>query len=348
MNVTRTLVEYLDHRLGQHSGNGPEYRWFCPACIDRQGSESNKPKLNINTTLGIGHCYRCGYKFRQFEALFRMLNNGPLKIEEARLIRKEVKLVSNVAEDAVRETLRPQRVSTPKLQRVPLPSDMLVLARETANPLARRAVRYLTNRGITPQQIDQHQIGFCTSGRYAGYLVFPVWQEGTQVYFTTRFAGTATDGRKSNNPPKAEGFHGKSTCLLNYDAVVGKKLIAVVEGPFDMMAWGDRAVALMGKDVSDAQIALLDRLCRSGTQEVVVSLDSDAGKYAQKIYERLMGRVPKVSVLLLPDGDPHDNRDRLDDLLSTRGAPNAVDLVRSRYRLGALVKRAGKSYVQRA
>lgn len=343
--MVRTLVEYLDFRMGQHSGNGPEYRWFCPACIDRIGSESSKQKLNVNTARGVGHCYRCGYKFRHFEALFRMLNNGPLRVEELRLIRREVRLVSNTASVAVRASLAAARpAGKVELRRVPLPSDMLKLATAWANPLARHAIRYLTRRGITRAQVDQHQIGYCTSGRYAGYLVFPVWQRGVQVYFTTRYAGTATDGRKSNNPPKAEGFHGKSTCLLNYDGVLGQPLVAVVEGPFDMMAWGSRAVALMGKDISDAQVALIESLCHDGTREIVVSLDSDAGTYAQRVHSRLLGRVPKVTVMLLREGDPHDNRHQLDKLLAGRGEPGPVDLVRSRYRFGSLVRRAGKSY----
>lgn len=345
---TRTLVEYLDFRLGPHTGNGPEYRWWCPACIDKVGSEAASQKLNVNTAKVLGNCYRCGFKFRQFETLFRLLNNGTLKIEELRILKREVKLPSNDAADAVREVIHGQDAAEPgELHQIEVPSDMLDLRQDARNPMAKHALTYLTNRGITAAQIERHQIGYCTSGRYAGYLVFPVWQNGTQVYFTTRYAGKATDGRKSNNPPKADGFHGKSTCLLNHDGVVGKKLVAIVEGPFDMMAWGTRAVALMGKDASDAQIALIEGLARQGTKEFVVSLDSDAGKYAQRLYERLLGRVPKASVLLLPQGDPHDNRDNLDALLVGRGVPNALDLVRSRYRTGPVVRRIGKSRAQR-
>lgn len=343
----RTLVEYLDFRLGAHAGNGPEYRWFCPACIDRIGSEASKPKLHVNTERGVGHCYRCEYKFRRFEDLFRMLNNGVIRLEEARLIRREVRLPSNVASDAVATVLShtPDRVA--KLKPVQVPRDAFPLWARKKNPLLHRPLSYLHGRGITDEQIEQHRISYCAGGRYAGYLVFPVFQGQEQVYFTTRFVGVASDGMKSNNPPKAPGFHSKSTCLLNYDGTIGQKLVAIVEGPFDMMAWGNRAVALMGKAISDEQVALIEELCRHGTREVVVSLDSDAGKYSQMIYSRLLGRVPAVSVLLLPSGDPHDNRDRLDDLLVNRGTPGARDLVLSRYRFGPLVKRTGKSFAQR-
>lgn len=339
----RTLVEYLDFRLGSHAGNGPEYRWFCPVCIDRIGSESSKQKLHVNTERGVGHCYRCEYKFRRFEDLFRMLNNGVLRLEEARLIRREVRLPSNVAADAVATVLNHEPDRSVKLKPVLVPRDAFPLW-ERKNPLLNRPLAYLRGRGITDEQIERHRISYCAGGRYAGYLVFPVFQKHAQVYFTTRFVGQASDGMKSNNPPKAPGFHSKSTCLLNYDGAAGQKLIAIVEGPFDMMAWGTRAVALMGKAISDEQVVLIEDLCRRGTREVVVSLDSDAGKHAQQIYSRLLGRVPSVSVLLFPTGDPHDNRDRLDELLASRGTPGARDLVLSRYRFGPLVKRTGKSF----
>lgn len=343
---TRTLVEYLDARLGQHTGNGPEFRWFCPACIDRVGSESNKQKLNVNTTRSVGHCYRCGYAFRDFAALFRMLNNGVLKMEELRILQREVRLPSSNAVDSVRQALETVSDVHVSLKPVRMPDDAIKLFAGKVSPFAKRALRYLHGRGVTDEMIEQHQISYATSGRYAGYLLFPVFQGGAQVYFTSRFAGEATDGRKSNNPPKAEGFHGKSTCLLNYDSVVGKPRVCIVEGPFDMMAWGGCAVAIMGKAISDAQVSLIETLCRTGTREIVVSLDPDAGVKAHQIYTKLLGRVPKVTVLTLPSGDPWDNRERLNDLLRTRGVMDASAMVRARYRFGELVPR-GKSYAQR-
>lgn len=343
---TRTLVEYLDARLGPHTGNGPEYRWFCPVCIDRIGAESNKQKLNVNTSRSVGHCYRCGYAFRDFAAFFRMLNNGVLKMEELRILQREVRLPTNDAVSAVRQALEHEQAPHGKLNSVTMPIDAIKLFAGKIGPFAKRALRYLHGRGVTDEMIERHQISYATSGRYAGYLLFPVLQGGEQVYFTSRFAGEATDGRKSNNPPKADGFHGKSTCLLNYDGVVGLRRVCVVEGPFDMMAWGGSAVAIMGKDISDAQILLIESLCRVGTEEVVVSLDPDAGVKAQQIYTRLLGRIPKVSVLTLPSGDPWDNRDRLHALLRTRGVMDSTAMVRARYRFGELVRR-GNSYAQR-
>lgn len=339
MKPVRTLVEYLDSRLGRHIGTPPELTWFCPVCIDRRGSESTKQKLHINITKGIGHCYRCEFGFRSLEHFFRTLNNGMPTLEELRIIRREIKPVSTKAVDSVNAVLQVKTTTThADLAPVVLPKELVSMTERKLSPMDSVGLRYLRSRGITDAQIARHEIGYCSSGRYAGYLIFPVRQFGEVVYFTTRYAGKVKDGRKSNNPPKADGFHAKSTCLLNYDGCVGAKSVAIVEGPFDMMAWGN-AVALMGKTISDRQIALIDKLVESGTKEIIVSLDSDAVSYAHTVYTGLLGRVPKVTMLVLRDGDPFDNRDKIHELAETRGAPSAVDLVSSRYRVGDLVHR---------
>ena len=82
------LADYLDSRLGQHSGHLPEMSWHCPACIDRQGSESSTQKLAINLEKKVGHCWRCGFKFRSLATLFRYLNGGRLRAGEIELLRE--------------------------------------------------------------------------------------------------------------------------------------------------------------------------------------------------------------------------------------------------------------------
>lgn len=344
--MRRTLVEYLDHRLGTHSGNGPEFKWHCPACIDRVGSESSSPKLNLNTARGIGHCYRCEYAFRDLHSLFRMINGGIVTLEELRIIRREITPVSNKAVESVGAVLS-KTVRTRDLKPVPLPSGIIDLCAEKIPPMAFPATRYLSQRGVGRDLIAKHQIGYASSGRYAGYLTFPVLQDGEQIYFTTRFAGKAPDNRKSNNPIKADGFHAKSTCLLNYDGCKGKKKVAIVEGPFDMMAWPN-AVALMGKVISDRQIGLIDRLVAEGTRHIVISLDADAGKHAQVIRARLIGRVPKLTLLMLADGDPFDHRADIADLARDTTDPSSAMLVLSRYRNGSLIKRGKLSRYARS
>lgn len=331
------LVAYLDLRLGAHQGYGPEYRWHCPECVDRVGDESSKPKLNVNVAKGVGHCYRCGYAFHSFEQFFRRMNNGKLMLEEARLVRREVQLpVSGSAVLGVRAILDGRESDTvSRLRCVPLPKELCPMTSRFSTV----ALRYLTDRGVTQDMIERHQIGYCPSGCYAGYLVFPVVQNGEQVYFTTRYAGSTNDGMKSNNPPKAEGVHSKATCLLGHDLAIKHERVAIVEGPFDLMAFGGSAVAIMGKAISDEQVVLLSKMAAAGVREFVVALDQDAAIKAQQTYAKLIGRVPKVSVLTFPSGDPWDNRGDLRKLMRARGELSAIALVSGCYREGTLVKR---------
>lgn len=330
---TRTLIEYLDARLGKHEGSAPEMRWNCPACIDEIGSESAKPKLHVNIGKRIGHCFRCDYAFRSLEGLFRKINGGTLKLEELRIIRREVVPEAHGAVRALRLHMKREDAHVDHLRAETLPREAVGLWRRPIKMGARIALRYLEDRGVEPRLIRERQIHYCSTGHFAGYLLFPVFQGGEQVYFTTRYAGKATDLMKSNNPKKRPGYHTKGTCLLNYDAVVGQPIVVVVEGPFDAMAH-PACVALMGKTISDEQVALLRDLVPHGLREVVVALDPDAKKFALDIRARLLGHVPDVSFLALAGGDPFDLRDRFAALLDDRGEPKSIDAVLARYREG--------------
>lgn len=331
-----TLLEYLDRRLGAHRGRGPEHTWHCPACIDRIGSESDTPKLHVNIDRRVGHCFRCDFGFRSFEGLFRYINNGKLTLEEGRLLRRAIRQHPDGPIASVIQALGREHKRKFDLRPVRVPREMVDLTVDPLPMTARRAMSYLTRRGVGLEEIAHHSIGFCPAGDYGGYLVFPVHVGGRQVYFTTRFAGQSR--MKSKNPPKADGYHTKATVLLNYDACVGEKLIGIVEGPFDMMAWGN-AVGLMGKDISDEQVVLIEALVDHGLEEVVVSLDAEAGREAIAVYRKLVGRVPNVSILFLDDGDPFDRRDELDTLLRDRREPTPRDFVTHRATVRRKVRR---------
>lgn len=215
---------------------------------------------------------------------------------------------------------------TAKLQVHCLPREYVQLHSENVkSPQTRRGWNYLMERGIEPETVEKFKIGFASRGQYAQRLIFPVEQGGRQVYFTSRYAGKHE--LKSLNPENVDGYFQRKNCLLNYDNVIGSPVVVLVEGAFDCMAYPN-AVALLGKTMSDEQLSLLLALLVTGTTEFVISLDDGAMKDAGEIYRRLLHRVPKVSVVCLDYGDPHDRRDESDVLLAGRGDPSPVDLVR--------------------
>jgi hypothetical protein len=329
------LVEYLDRRLGSHFGDGPEYQWFCPFCIDHLGSESTKRKLNVNSKMRVGHCFRCGWK-GGLEKLFRDMNGGFLLIEEFAILKREVKTVPpKQVKTTVREILFSKASPTTERKPVKLPREHIPLYEDlTARQkiMCRPAFVYMEKRGVSAEAVQALRLGYCPTGDYQRRLIFPVYQGGDLVYWTNRFCGKAY--RKTKNPPNKEGHYTAQECLLNYDNALGARLVALVEGPFDVLAYwynGIPALGLIGKRLSERQVALLTRLAEHGTREFVISLDSDASRESAEYYNLLLGRVPKVSALLLTHGDPDERREELRDLLQSRGEPSVTSIIKARF-----------------
>lgn len=329
MKMARSLLEYLDRRLGGHSGSGPEYVFSCPACIDRMGSESNKRKFAVNLNLRKGQCFRCEFKFRDIEALFRYINAGRLTIEEKILLREDPPIVVGSISATVRRILYRAGEEAKPLRACDLPREYepLTLANVSA-PNMRRAHTYLRSRHVPLKVAQRFQVGFCTKGDYRGYLIFPVIQGGRVVYWTSRFAGK--HALKSRNPPKRDGFFSREHCLLNYDNVVGRRVVTLVEGPISATA-PKHAIALMGRVMSPYQARLIEALVPHGLEELVVGLDPGTGRDRDYIRDIVSSVVPRVTDLLLVNGDPDDEREHLAELMANRRIPTLLDRVRARF-----------------
>lgn len=322
------LVEYLERKLGKSAGRGAERHFHCPFCIDRVGSESSARKLDVNIRKGVASCYRCGFK-GNLDRIFRTLNRGTLTIEEAALCQGEVRVVpKETLKGTVREMLKPEDDGTALLPEPP-PKETIWLADPKNARLGANGLRYfLGRRALHPSLIAKYNVGYCATGEYANRLVFPVYQGGSAVYFSTRYCGDHVI--KAKNPEWRTGHLAKTDVIWNYDGLVGKPIVVICEGVISAMAFED-AGALFGKTISPRQIQLILDLVPHGLEEVIVALDPDAGRYAESIYYALNGKVPLCSVLYLDYGDPDERRADLPRLLEGRQAPTLRSRVRSRF-----------------
>lgn len=324
------LVDYLERRLGSArvAGHG-EHEFYCPACLDRTGGESDDRKFWVNLDQGRGFCYRCEFKFRTWEYLFRYLNGGVLRAEEFALLQREAKLPQEELAPEVHEILRTaeEAPAAEELKIREVPKEARVLSGNEDARWAQRPLKYLHDRGVPMRLIDRFNIGFCFQGALQNHLIFPVLQLGQPVYYTTRTI--VSWGAKSRNPENAPGYHSRQTCLLNYDNVIGAPRIEISEGPFDVLAQPN-GVGLMGKFMSSTQARLIAALVPHGLEEVVVVLDDDALKAADRVHAKLVGKVPKVTCLYLDHGDPDERKDELPELLKERRHPTTKDRVRAR------------------
>jgi hypothetical protein len=303
--------------------------WHCPACIDRQGSESSTKKLAINLEKKVGHCWRCGFKFRSLATLFRYLNGGRLRAGEIELLRgvSAIPAASNL-KSTVYGIIFGEHGEEQPLHPHDLPEATVWLSEyDRDDPVVSRAFEYLDSREVTDADILKFKLGYVPSGRFAGRVLFPVFQGGRLVYFTTRYCGVHAS--KSLNPRSREGYFSRDHCLLNYDSVLGEPIVNLVEGPFDTLAF-DHAVCLFGKTISLPQISLLVSLVEDGLHELVISLDAEAATDALKLYHRLLTRVPKVTILSLDHGDPSERRADIQGFMAKRGRPTLEASVKAR------------------
>ncbi len=323
------LMDYLNLRLGRAGGRGPEYSWECPFCLDEIGSESSKRKLRFNLEKIAFCCFRCGFRTTSLAYFFKQLNGGFVQVVEEEFVKGTIRRPKGRLDKVVKDILR-TKTKQVRLHPTGLPRDMVDLTSilDTASlPLAQRSALYYLRetRGISDEIIERFQIGYCSSGKFANYLIFPVVQGGEIVYFFNRFAGK-TDDYKSLLPDNVEGFYTKTDCLLNYDAVRGQAHIFLVEGPLDCTAY-EYAIAVGGKLLDPKQLALIAYLVDEGLEEITVSMDSDAETVAA-IVSQLSGIVPIVTALMLDEGDPDERRDELPDLIGMRRSPTLLDRVR--------------------
>jgi len=215
------LIEYLTQRLGSPIGSGQERHFFCPFCIDKVGSESSKRKLDINIKTGKAGCYRCEYKAGGLEKLFRDMNGGQLRIEEIVILNRAAKLPipGQTVLEAVREAMTDVPATIAHRKPVLMEDVVHPLRELVGSPLARRAFKYLADRGATEEMWRAFDVGYAWDGRWDGHLLFPIRMHGQQLYFTSR--NTLPSNLKSLNPSAEDGYLTKEDVLLNYDACVG-------------------------------------------------------------------------------------------------------------------------------
>ena len=334
MKYTGNVMEYLSQKMGKPHGHGPEYSFDCPNCLDSIGTESSKKKFHWNANREVGHCYRCEFKVGSLDYLLKVLNNGNLGIQERILLQRDPPIVRTSASKAVRDIFRgDSSVSDERsLACHPLPLGCVELFTMKArrNPKCRMAMAYLRRRKVPDKTIRAFRIKYCTIGKLEGYLVFPLYQNGELVYWTSR-AVAPNPWVKSLNPKKLEGHFNREDVLFNFDACRGLPRVSLVEGPFDCMA-ASPAIALLGKEISPEQVELILQLVEEGLQELVVVLDPGAGSAIDRIRDELSDAV-RVSSVYLTEGDPADRVDEIGDILSTRTtSPTLSDRVRSRLR----------------
>lgn len=272
--------------------SGHDYDFDCPFCSGGT-LHVNPYKVNEGSsgkTYGAAICHQCGYATRDLHKMLRRLGVTTLSTPSTEFVGTL---------DELGALIHGRHDDLSMSSECGLPDEYSPIHGNTSS-IATVFRRYLKSRGVTDRQIRRHAIGFCTEGRYSGYLIIPVHDpyDGRVVYFTNRRVVGMRNGPKVLNPKGVSiGEH-----VFNLRGAVEKGWGVITEAPFDAMAFGDKGVATMGDHVTDRQLSLMRQ---SGVKEWTVAFDSLAIRSAYRSAFRLSQSVDAdVTVLHLPTRIP--------------------------------------------
>ena len=287
----------------------------CPFCPTGDPDQTGKCYITPEKMGGIFHCFRCE-SAGTLRSLFRHLGIQVAGVTVNTGLLQERILKAERARQ-FREASLPAKLGTHDL---PDEFKQLEPSDVKSSWMAKKAYGFLERRGVTWSQILEWRIGYCSTGKYAQSIIFPVFDaEGKQQSFQTRQVVGMSE-MKSKNPYSEEGTVGKEEVLYGVHRVGNRNVLVLVEGPFDVLHLqrvfakaklrDHKPIGLFGHKLSSIQLMMLSNL---NAQSIYIMLDSDVPKDAWKMARNLAPRVgAKVYLTLLEEGDPDD--------LSPRGA----------------------------
>jgi hypothetical protein len=259
----------------------------CPFCAARAGSDDVKHHLHISLDKEVCHCFKCDYK-RDWTGLVMDVTGLDYfhSIGELYTVPNPVNYLKMFDSDLVAPVVVASDVS--------MPDDFVLLGDADGN-IARRARKYLVNRGFAQYDWSRYQLGVANSVGYR--VIIPIeddyWQgRGLYPFIQPKYTG----------PKGAETSHVlfNSKALELYDEVV------VCEGAFSAMAVGENAIALVGKNITPEK---LTRMTQSDVRRFIVTIEPGAEENMIMLADGLNALGKGVTLWRYHTGDPADSDD---------------------------------------
>jgi len=282
------------------SGNGKEFNVPCPFHDDRKA----KKHAYINIKTGMWICFRCDEHGGFVRFARKALASRPdLKLHDYVIFDGEGEAGASLLHLSM-----PVLAKTPKIQ--PLPAGYLPVWLEAPGyeEARKKALAYLDSRGVSVITAHAYEIGFATIGQLRGRVIVPVRAVDSRLVGWVARDLTGEQFLKilsSSNEVESIKNH-----IFGLDKAQYFSEIVVVEGVFDAMRHGPNFVALLGKNPTAQQIAVLLTMRAKGITKMTVLLDADASLAAKFLAGRLVAHIPEVYVAtLLRSKDPGEAPD---------------------------------------
>lgn len=283
--MSELVVEILEDFLGDHNkhneGTG-QITFDCPECSMEKNmmDGDGKGNLEVNYDLNVYHCWACGevnHTKGTINKLIRKYGNQQ-HLKRYKLLCPEV-IPHNKESDATIEGL---------------PKEFKPLSVNNGSYDYEKAIEYLKKRNIKSEEIVKFNLGYATTGDYAGRIIVPSYdKDGNINYFLGRSYGWSK--MKYKNPEVS-----KMDIVFNEEKINWDSNVYIVEGVFDHIPIPN-SIPLLGKVLNDH---ILEGLENKLTAKVIIVLDSDAYKDAVKLYKRLNSSKlhNRVMIVKMPEG----------------------------------------------
>lgn len=272
MSYTLTeFLKFIKSVFGQYelSRNELDVAVNCPECI-----HSKKKKLIIQTIDNRCHCWVCGYKAR---SLIHLLKKYATQEQQRIYLEKFY-----TGKRYLIESEQEKDISI--VQPLELPEDFkLLLTHKHNNPNFLRALKYLTSRDISIDDIWKWKIGLSEDFRWKNRIIVPSFDANGKLndYVGRSVLSNIFVKYDSPNPDKL------STIFNEFNIDWTKRLV-LCEGVFDAMKCGQNVVPLLGNELNEESY-LFEKIIINSTP-IALSLDSDmwlskTPRLAKKIQE---------------------------------------------------------------
>lgn len=270
MDVTGYFEQVWETREG--------FKANCPACGDHER------KFSWNVTKGVGCCFHSSCRWYVGHG---GVTSGRLHAWFGR---------------AGTEFAVPKTVELAPEADVTLPDEFELIG-DLDNKDRSNLYAYLESRSLPRRIVDKAKLGYCSSGRFWGYIILPIFDSDGEVVY---WQGRRFKDREPKfwNPKSSK----KSDLVYCVSRCVKPRIIVLVESAINALTLESMEpgktmiVAILGKSLSEAQ---RDQILvhEKRVKELIIVLDGDARRDTMTIVDQFVGIIPVIKIANIPNGE---------------------------------------------